>query len=84
MANEDASLLFTVRSTTSLKRRSLFFTSSRIPGSLACEVVSLRCRFIALVKPLISFACEVAAFRRVDVFLFTALRLHGGKPPLIF
>jgi len=36
-------------------------------GSLACEVVSLRCRFIALVKPLISFACEVAAFRREDV-----------------
>jgi len=30
----------------------VFFTSSRIPGSLACEVVSLRCRFIALVKPL--------------------------------
>ena len=28
MANEDVSLLFTVRSTTSLKRRSLFFTSS--------------------------------------------------------
>ena len=32
MANEDASLLFTVRSTTSLKRRSLFFTSSPNPG----------------------------------------------------
>ena len=45
----------------------VFFTSSPIPGSLACEVVSLRCRFIALVKPLISFACEVAAFRREDV-----------------
>ena len=30
----------------------VFFTSSRIPGSLACEAVSLRCRFIALVKPL--------------------------------
>ena len=28
--------------------------------------------------------CEVAAYRRVDVFLFTALRLHGGKPPCIF
>ena len=28
----------------------VFFTSSQIPASLACEVVSLRCRFIALVK----------------------------------
>ena len=26
--------------------------------------------------------CEVAAYRRVDVFLFTALRLHGGELPL--
>ena len=44
-----------------------FFTFSPIPGSLACEVVSLRCRFIALVKPLISFAYEVADCRREDV-----------------
>ena len=27
-----------------------FFTSSQIPASLACEVVSFRCRFIPLVK----------------------------------
>ena len=40
--NEDASLLFTVRSTTSLKRRSLFFTSSPNSRSLACEDVSFR------------------------------------------
>jgi len=35
---------------------------------VACEEVSFAAR-------------EVAACRRVDVFLFTALRLHGGKPP---
>ena len=35
-------LLFTVRSTTSLKRRSLFFTSSPNSRSLACEDVSFR------------------------------------------
>ena len=34
--NEDASLLFTVRSTTSLKRRSLFFTSSPNSRRPAC------------------------------------------------
>jgi len=28
--------------------------------------------------------CEVAACRRVDVFLFTALRLHGGDAALNF
>ena len=38
--SEDASFLFTVRSTTSLKRRSLFFTSSpNSARSLACEDV---------------------------------------------
>ena len=28
--------------------------------------------------------CEVTAYRRVDVFLFTARRLHGGNAALIF
>jgi len=37
--------------------------------------------FIPLVKRSACAAREVAACRRVDVFLFTALRLHGGKPP---
>ena len=39
MANEDASLHFTVPSgTTSLKKQSFFFTSSPNSRSLACEV----------------------------------------------
>jgi hypothetical protein len=60
MVNEAARLLFTLFA--SCRRAAIakalhskpkvFFTSSPIPGSLACEVVSLRCRFIALVKPL--------------------------------
>ena len=50
MANEDASLLFTVQSTTSLKRRSLFFTSS--PSR----------REALLVKSLPVFACEDIRF----------------------
>ena len=66
MVNEAARLLFTRRQPLFTQNR-IFFTSSPIPGSLACEVVSLRYRFIALVKPLISFACEVAAYRREDV-----------------
>ena len=37
--------------------------------------------FIPLVKTFASLTCEVAACRRVEVFLFTALRLNGGKPP---
>ena len=37
--------------------------------------------FIPLVKRSACAAREVAACRRVDVFLFTALRLNGGKPP---
>ena len=37
--------------------------------------------FIPLVKSFALLTCEVAACRREDVFLFTALRLHGGKPP---
>jgi hypothetical protein len=40
--------------------------------------------FIPLVKTFASLTCEVAACRRVDVFLFTALRLHGGVAALIF
>ena len=38
----------------------------------------------SLVKRSAFAASEVAACRRVDVFLFTALRLHGGKPPWFF
>ena len=38
----------------------------------------------SLVKRSACAAREVAACRRVDVFLFTALRLHDGKPPWIF
>ena len=37
--------------------------------------------FIPLVKRSACAAREVAACRRMDVFLYTALRLHGGKPP---
>ena len=60
-----------------------FFTSSPIPGSLACEVVSLRWRFIALVKPLISFACEVAASGGRMCYLYSAalpLNFSTSKP----
>ena len=62
----------------------VFFTSSPNSGSLACEVVSFRYRSISLVKRSACAAREVAACRRVDVFLFTALRLNGGVAALIF
>ena len=78
MANEDASLLFTVPSgTTSLKKQSFFFTSS--PNTredlLACPAIALceggwRRSLCSLVKPLISFACEVFPLSRVMMVLF--------------
>ena len=41
--------------------------------------------FIPLVKTFrLRSTCEVSACRRVDVFLFTALRLYGGEPSCIF
>ena len=49
----------------------------------ADEVVSLRCRFIALVKPLISFACEVAASGGRMCYLYSAalpLNFSTSKP----
>ena len=57
----------------------VFFTSSLIPGSLACEVVSLRLRFISLVKTLISFAWEVFSLRGQVCVILTArrCRLYG-------
>jgi len=63
------------------QNRRFFFTSSQKTRSLACEDISFRLRSITLVKRSACAAREVAACRRVDVFLFTALRLHGGKPP---
>ena len=66
MVNEAARLLHAASAALHSNPK-VFFTSPPIPGSLACEVVPLRYRFIALVKPLISFACEVAACRREDV-----------------
>ena len=85
MANEDASLLFTVRSTTSLKRRSLFFTSS--PNSreallvkslplVACEDVSLTlhlwsCRLSA--DGCVSFYCATLTRRQAAlIFIFAS------------
>ncbi|MBR2344955.1 MAG: hypothetical protein IKA71_04130 [Lentisphaeria bacterium] len=47
----------------------VFFTSSPNSRSLACEVVSFRYRSISLVKRSACAAREVAACRRVDVFL---------------
>jgi hypothetical protein len=39
----------------------------------------------SLVKSLISFACEVCSLREKGLcFFYTALRLHGGKPPWFF
>ena len=62
----------------------VFFTSSPIPGSLACEVVPLRCRVIAFVKPLISFACEVAASGGRMCYLYSAaLPLNFSTSKLI-
>ena len=54
--NEDASLLFTVRSTTSLKKRSFFFTSS--PNTREALLVK-SLHFIPLVKTFASLPCEV-------------------------
>ena len=48
----------------------------QIPEALLVKTL----HFIPLVKRSACTAREVAACRRVDVFLFTALRLHGGKP----
>ena len=56
--NEDVSLLFTVRSTTSLKRRSLFFTSS--PNSRE-DLLVKTLHFISLVKRSAYAAREEAA-----------------------
>ena len=81
MVNEDASLHFSARSATSLKRRSLFFTSSPNSRSLACEVVSFRYCSITLVKRSAVAVHEVAACGGLMCFCFTALRLNGSKPP---
>ena len=82
-----ARLHFTMPSGTTSRLHAATAALHRTPFSLACEVapgfISL-CRgkpFHSLVKTFALLTCEVAAYRRVDVFLFTALRLHGGKPP---
>jgi len=59
----------------------VFFTSS---PSRREDLLVKTLHFIPLVKRSACAAREVAACRRVDVFLFTALRLNGGKPPCIF
>ena len=70
MANEDVSLLHAFVPTKALHSKpKVFFTSSS------------NTREDLLVKTFALLTCEVADCRRVDVFLFSALRLHGGKPP---
>ena len=79
MANEAVRLHLTVPSGTTShlhaataalhSKPQVFFTSSPNSRSLACEVVSFRYRSISLVKRSACAAREVAACRRVDVFL---------------
>ena len=79
MANEAARLHFTVPSGTQLHSKGAAFSSHLHKKREALLVKTLH--FIPLVKRSAYAAREVAACRRVDVFLFTARRLHGGKPP---
>ena len=77
-----ARLHFTVPSgTTSLKKQSFFFTSSQNSRSLACEDAPFHsaCEEVSLRCPWSFLAARVRI-----VLPFTALRLHGGKPPWFF
>jgi hypothetical protein len=90
MANEAARLHFTDPSGSISHLYAATAALLSITLRLACEVapgfISL-CRgkpFHSLVKTFALFTCEVAACRRVDVFLFTALRLQVGVAALKF
>ena len=62
MANEDASLLFTARRATSLKRRSLFFTSSQKTRSLAYKICLI---IVSLYIICVFFLCRYSILKRL-------------------
>ena len=91
MANEAASLLFTRRQPLFTQKAQPFLhIFTKLQRRLTCLSTVALCEggwsrsLWSLVKRSAFAASEVAACRRVDVFLFTALRLHGGKPPWFF